>query len=92
VIGNLSYNRQLTGKTSLVLVSREPSVATRLRAVPSSIHRGVGCDLAGDYKVALTINYSYTRSTFSGQVIPGSTATAESITRQRTLPMLRTKS
>jgi hypothetical protein len=73
VTGNIGYTRQLTGKTSLNL--------QLVRAVNSYVAAGgseidtmaaFGVNWQTTYKLGVGINYSYIRSTFAGNVIPGS--------------------
>jgi len=75
VTGELGYNRQLTGKTSLNV--------QLIRAVNSYVASGgseidttasVGLVWQATYKVGVNLDGSYTRSAFVGQAIPNSVA------------------
>jgi hypothetical protein len=72
VTGNIGYTRQLTGKTSLTMQV--------VRAVNSYVAAGgseidtmasLGVNWQATYKLGVGFNYSYIRSTFAGDVIPG---------------------
>ena len=73
--GSLGYVRQLTGKTSVhVQVSRV--VNSYLAAGGSEIDTAatVGAVWAATYRLSVSADYGYVRSTFVGEAIPGSTA------------------
>jgi len=70
--GELGYTRQLTGKTSVNLhVTR--AVNSYVAAGGSEIDTTAAAQVywQATYKIAVTLNYGYTHSTFIGQVIPG---------------------
>jgi hypothetical protein len=75
VTGELGYNRQLTGKTVLDLQLTR-AVNSYVAAGGSEIDTvaSVGVTWQATYKVGVSVNGSYTHSTFIGQAIPNSVA------------------
>ncbi len=73
--GMFAYSRQLTGKTRFSL-SLTRAINSYLAAGGSEIDTTAGGELHWDatYKIHVELVYSYTRSVYVGQVIPGSNA------------------
>jgi hypothetical protein len=76
VTGSLGYARQLTGKTSFwfqAVRAINSYAAAGGAEVDTSASMGVSWQAT--YRLNVSASGGYTRSTFAGQVIPGSTAT-----------------
>jgi hypothetical protein len=74
--GSIGYTRMLTGKTSLI-VQLTRAVDSYLAAGGTEVDStaSVGLNWSATYRLTVAASGGYTRSTFVGQNIPGSTAT-----------------
>ena len=73
--GALGYIRQLTAKTSVnIQVLRAVNSYAAAGASEIDTSATVGLTWQATYKIGVAANYGYVRSTFIGQVIPGSEA------------------
>jgi hypothetical protein len=76
VTGQLGYNRQLTGKTSLDLqVTRAVNSYVAAGGSEVDTTASAGLNWQATYKVGASLTGSYTHSSFVGQAIPNSVAT-----------------
>ncbi|MDE2350086.1 MAG: hypothetical protein KGL92_16410 [Gammaproteobacteria bacterium] len=75
ITGTFAYSRQLTGKTRFSL-SVTRAINSYLAAGGSEVDTTAGGELHWDatYKIHVELVYSYIRSVFVGQIIPGSSA------------------
>jgi len=74
VTGLFKYKRQLTGKTSLTAQFQRAFYSYAASAGSEIDSTGsVGADWQATYKLGVGIKFAYTRTTFVGQAIPGST-------------------